>query len=242
MSTGGSLEGPWAKLGAVAGTVGTIVAIVIGVAQCSNGDSTNTAAPSPEPTSAPAPTSDKVTPTPIFTDPNSDSAALNRDGTDDSLSDSASSGPTEEYLNDFRVTDHNRDSSTGGWEEGAKDINGEQFGHSIMTYAGCQNDDGGDFWIDLTIGQGWRQLSGTVGLTGDSSAESAGTWRIQDPLTRRELASGSLAAGPGVPVSVDLQGVTRLRLFMNNPNAPKQACGFAKISTRLVWGDMILTK
>ena len=94
----------------------------------------------------------------------------------------------------------------------------------------------------MTIGPGWRQLSGTVGLTGNSSVESAGSWRILDPLSGRELAAGNMKAGPGVPVQADLTGVTRLRLFMNNPNAPHQACGFAKIRTNLVWGDVTLSR
>lgn len=216
MTTGGPLEGPWAKLGAIAGIIGTAAAIVFGIAQCSSTLGTNGATPSQ--TTSPTDPTDK--PTSTATPPLGE----------------------RKYLSDIPVVDQNSKSSTGGWEKGTRDINSEQFGHSLLMFAGCQNDDGGDYWIDLTIGTGWRQLSGKVGLTADSSVDSTGTWRVLDPLSGRELASGRITAGPGAPVAADLAGVTRVRLFMNNPNSPAQACGFIKIRTRLVWGDVELSK
>jgi NPCBM/NEW2 domain-containing protein len=148
--------------------------------------------------------------------------------------------PAKQYLSQVRISDSNHDSQTGGWEVGAKDINGSPFGHSISMGAGCQNADGGDYWVDITIGDGWRHLSGEVGLDAQSSTQSAGTWRIVDALTGRELAAGAMRAGPPTAVNADLTGVSRLRLFMNNPNAPSQYCGFVKIRTVLVWGDVAL--
>ncbi|MHA6622485.1 NPCBM/NEW2 domain-containing protein [Pseudonocardia sp. DLS-67] len=149
---------------------------------------------------------------------------------------------SEQYLSELSVADWNRESGTGRWNDGTMDIGGRQFGHSVSMAAGCQNDDGGDYWIEYTIGDGWRRFSGNVGLNGKSSTESSGTWQILDALTGRDLASGSLAAGPAEKFDVDVTSVTRIRLFMNNPNAPNQYCGFEKIRTVLVWGDAILAQ
>jgi NPCBM/NEW2 domain len=184
----------------------------------------------PAPTSLPpTPTSSPVTESPPETD-EADSGAT------------FTPQPSEQYLSELSVADWNRDSGTGRWDDGAKDINGKQFGHSVSMGAGCQNDDGGDYWIEYTIGDEWKRFSGNVGLNGKSSTESSGTWQILDALTGRELANGNLAAGPAETFDVDVANVTRIRLFMNNPNAPSQYCGFEKIRTILVWGDAILTQ
>jgi hypothetical protein len=191
----------------------------------------STATSSPEieaPPSASGPSNSPVAPGSEVDGPNSGATLMPQSG--------------EQYLSELSVADWNRDSGTGGWDDGTKDIDGRQFGHSVSMVAGCQNDDGGDYWIEYTIGDGWKRFSGNVGLNGKSSTESSGTWKILDALTGRGLASGSLAAGPAEKFDVDVTSVTRIRLFMNNPNAPNQYCGFEKIRTVLVWGDAILAQ
>lgn len=69
-----------------------------------------------------------------------------------------------------------------------------------------------------------------------------GTYLLLNGITGEELLGGSLSVGPGTPFDVDVSGVSRVRLFMNDPNSPSQACGFERVRTVLVWGDAELRR
>lgn len=153
-----------------------------------------------------------------------------------------SGAETEQYVSKLSVTDHDHDSSTGQWTSASRTIGGQEYGHSVSMTAGCQNDDGGDFWLDYSIDGKWRKIEGVVGVSDKSSSQSSGTYKIVDALTGNPVTQGSLAAGSGTKFTGSILGITRFRLFIHDPNAPKQMCGFERIATAVVWGDIKLTR
>lgn len=148
----------------------------------------------------------------------------------------------EQFISELRIADFNKDSATGQWGTGARTINGAHYGHSIGMNAGCQNDDGGDFWLDYSLDGTWRSLRAAVGVSDQSSTQSAATYKVLDSVNGQELASGHVAAGNPDIVNVPVSGVVRLRLFINDSNAPNQACGFEEIETAVIWADAVLLK
>jgi hypothetical protein len=226
----------WTLGGCAIFALAGFVFLGIGTLKDLNGASPHPSTAPPTPTSNPSETSLPPSSQPTSSKPPSSDRAASDPTTPDEPQ------PSKQYLSQLQVADSDHDSGTGGWESGAKDINGQPFGHSISMNAGCQNSDGGDYWIDYTIGSDWKQLSGNVGLDGKSSTEATGKWQILDSISGRELASGSVAVGPAKPFNVDVSEVTRVRLFISNPNSPNQMCGFVKIRTTVVWGDATLTQ
>jgi hypothetical protein len=191
------------------------------------------------PTTPPSERTPTATPSATTTTTSAARGADGGGGSDEPLPEAAEN---EKYLSELPVADYNHDSGTGQWSRGTKTIAGRQFGHSVSMNAGCQNDDGGDYWIDYSLDGSWTQLTATLGITDRSSTESSGTYAILDAVTGRRVAEGRFSAGPGVPIRADVTGIVRLRLYMNDPNSPNQYCGFERIDTAVVWGDAQLTK
>lgn len=161
----------------------------------------------------------------------------------------ATPGPTSnpqpfaaKYLSELDEADHNKNAGTASWDSKARTINQVQYGHSIAMNAGCQNGDGGNFWLDYTIDGSWQWLHATVGVSDRSSTRSKATIKVLDAISGREVASKTVTAGPPITLKEPIEGIVRLRLFINDPNAPSQSCGFEKIETVVIWGDARLTR
>lgn len=103
--------------------------------------------------------------------------------------------------------------------------------------AGCWNADGGNYWIDYSVESKWKTLAASVGISDKSSTQSRATARIIDAVSGKVLAEKIVTAGPPVKMAADVSGVVRIRLFINDENAPNQSCGSEKISTAVIWGD-----
>jgi hypothetical protein len=141
------------------------------------------------------------------------------------------------YLSTLNAVDYNKASSTGQFASGARTINQKQYGHSIGMNAGCQNKDGGDFWVDYSIESRWTTLTASVGISDRSSTQSRATARIINAVSGAVLAEKIITAGSAANMTANVSGVVRIRLFINDENAPSQSCGFEKISTAVIWGD-----
>jgi hypothetical protein len=146
------------------------------------------------------------------------------------------------YLSTVNAVDFDKASSTGQFASGTRTINQKQFGHSIGMNAGCQNDDGGDFWVDYSVEPTWKTLTASVGISDKSSTQSRATARIVNAVSGAVLDEKVITAGPAVTMTADISGVVRIRLFINDENAPHQSCGFEKINTAVIWGDAELRR
>ncbi len=151
-------------------------------------------------------------------------------------------GSQQTYLSEINAVDHDGKSETGTWDSGLRTINQIQYGHSIGMNAGCQNSDGGDFWIDYSLDGSWQRLRASIGVSDRSSTQSKATFKILNAITGAEVTHGEITAGPPIDIDAPILGIVRLRLFINDSNSPAQSCGFENIKTAVVWGDALLVK
>jgi hypothetical protein len=201
----------WTAIGTIAAVLGTVVAVLT---YFSSPDHSGNAASSPPPassapgaTTAPPPAHPSTPPT-------------------------ATGAPTgSEYLPELFV-DSDSAASTGSARSGTFSTNGIEYPHSIQTTAGCFNDDGGDFWADYDLGRNFRTFTATVGLRDDCDADESVTWRVEADGVA--IASGAARLGESQELELDVDGVLRLRLLMNEPDAPRKSCLGDRLW--LVWG------
>lgn len=143
----------------------------------------------------------------------------------------SSAPPEEKWLSELFVGLDEK-SSTGLAYGQAYKTGGKQYGHAVGMVLGCWSDDGGDFWADYDVSDGYSRLQVSVGLRSDAPQDAEMPWKVL--ADGREIASGKARLGPTQDINVDVSGVTRLRLFMTDPDAfTPNECG----KTWLVWGD-----
>jgi hypothetical protein len=146
--------------------------------------------------------------------------------------------PQPEYLSDTFPVDQDQKAGTADFDEGAYTADGASYSHAIKMDPGCQAGDGGDYYADWNLDRSWTHLSGTVALSDDAPTGSQVSWVIY--LDNSEAASGSLGLGQSAPISLNVTGTYRIRLWMNDPNSPKDECGFGGLAP-LVWGNLTVS-
>jgi hypothetical protein len=134
--------------------------------------------------------------------------------------------------------DQDQKADTADFNEGAYTADGVFYSHAIQMDPGCQAGDGGDFYADWNLDRVWSNLSGTVALSDDAPTGSDVSWAIY--LDGTEADSGSLQIGQSASISLDVTGVYRIRLWMNDPNSPNDECGFSSLAP-LVWGNLTVS-
>ena len=138
------------------------------------------------------------------------------------------------YLAKFQVVQSDDASSTGEWSTQPAGTNGIDYGHAIVMDPGCQNGDGGDFWIDYDLARHYTRLQTTVGIRDDAETTASASFQLIADGT--VLTSGNLRLGMSVPIDVSVTGVLRLRLFISEADAPNDDCGFQEPAS-IVWGN-----
>jgi serine/threonine protein kinase len=141
-------------------------------------------------------------------------------------------------LSQLDVVDRDRAAVYGSDRSGAYATGGEQYGRSVLLYVGCANRDGGNYWVEYDVSQDYARFIAAVGLADTSAADSAVTYSITGD--QRLLASGPLTLGQVDPVEVDITGVLRIRLSINNPATIQDGCSDRTSSARVVFGDAAL--
>lgn len=139
------------------------------------------------------------------------------------------------YLSQLDVVDKDRAAVYGSDRSGPYATGGEQYGRSVLLFAGCANRDGGNYWVEYDVSEDYSRLTAVVGLADTSAADSAVTYSITGD--RRMLASGPLTLGQADPIDVDITGVLRIRLSINNPATIQDGCSDRPSSARVVFGD-----
>jgi hypothetical protein len=148
--------------------------------------------------------------------------------------------PQSIFLSDQSLIDQDMNSGTGEANEGTYTADGVQYGHAIEMNAGCQNGDGGDMWADWNLGRSWHHLNGAIALSDDDATGSHVTYTIY--LDGRTALTGSVGLGQSAPVRLNVTGVFRVRLSMNDPSSPNNVCGLApNPPPSLVWGNLTAT-
>ena len=224
------------RIATILGLPVAVISLLVGLSTCSasGGTQANPTPTTSAPTVLPPPTTDPPLteePTPTFTDEPT--------GTE---TPTETPPPTTHFIGDEDYLDYNAKSSTGEWEFGSYEISSKSgtqtYGHSVLMNPGCQNRDGGDFWLDFKIGGGFTRLKGTVGPSIMSPADSRFKYAIF--ADNVPLVSGTVTSSTPAKIDVPVTSRSRLRLFMSDPQAPNRSCGFSK-PYRLIWGDLQLS-
>ena len=117
-------------------------------------------------------------------------------------------------------------------------IRGKVYSHAIHEYSGCQNTDGGDYWADYTVANTWARLTGVVGMSDASKSLTPISWRIY--LNNVIALQGVAEYGQATNIDLSMKDIYTVRLWMNDPQAPKAVCGFGYFGA-LAWGDLTLS-
>ncbi|MDN5933049.1 MAG: protein kinase, partial [Pseudonocardia sp.] len=119
------------------------------------------------------------------------------------------------YLSLLDIVDEDAAAGNSYTERGDFAAGGDVYGRSLQLKVSCGGRDGGDYWIEYDLSQDYTRLTAAVGLADTSAADSAVTYEITGD--QRPLASGQLTLGRVDGVDVDVTGVLRLRLLINDP-------------------------
>jgi serine/threonine protein kinase len=143
------------------------------------------------------------------------------------------------YLSRLDPLDSNRDLALNArTDTGPFDTGGDRYGRSVRMFAGCSSQDGGTYWIEYDIAEDFGRLTASVGLDDSSAADAAVSYAVTGD--QRVLASGDLTLGRVDPVDVPVDGVLRLRLTIDDPEAVRDGCQVDRSSPRVVFGDAAL--
>jgi hypothetical protein len=142
------------------------------------------------------------------------------------------------YLAKLQEVRDDAASGTGQWSTGPAESNGVNYSHPVDMEAGCNNSDGGDYWVDFNLARRYTQFTATVGLRDDAPTNYPVSFKlIADGQT---LASGTLTLGKATPIAVSVSNVLRLRLFINDPQSTtlEDDCGTGIYEpATVVWGN-----
>ena len=123
----------------------------------------------------------------------------------------------------------------GDWSNEPIVANGVRYARPVVLDAGCYNAWGGEARLDYSLRGAYETFTATLGLAddNDSGRTSLGaTYSIVGD--DRTLAEGTLMPGTSRRISVSLEGVSRLRLDMNDP---VNTAGCGSLFTKVVFGD-----
>jgi hypothetical protein len=131
-------------------------------------------------------------------------------------------------------------SGTGVNDQGAYSVDGVTYGHSVVLNPGCQNDDGGDFWIEYDLGRSWSLLTATVGASDTDADDAAFSYTVYGDGA--VLASGHATLSRPESLRINVSGHLRLRLMISDPASTNRECGFSNGPHDYVWGNAELTQ
>ncbi len=151
-----------------------------------------------------------------------------------------SAPPRTAYLSQMNTVGFDYASSTGTDDQGSYSIGGVTYGHSVVLNPGCQNGDGGDFWIEYDLGKSWSLLTATVGASDTDADDAAFSYTVYGD--GRVLTSGHATLSQQASVRVNVSGYLRLRLMISDPGSPNRECGFSNGPHDYVWGNAMLTQ
>jgi hypothetical protein len=89
--------------------------------------------------------------------------------------------------------------------------NGRAYPHALAAGASCG---GADSWADYDLSRDWSRFTTTVGISDDSPAQSAATFKVF--LDGKQVATGDLVLGRPTQLDLDVSQKLRLRLEMLN--------------------------
>lgn len=146
-----------------------------------------------------------------------------------------------ENLSDSYPVDEDSKAGTSDVEEGGYEADGTNYDHAIKMNAGCENGDGGDMWADWNLDRKWSHLTGTVALEDDATTGASITYAVY--LDGRKAASGGpLKIGQSAAINLNVSGVYRVRLWMNDPASPTNDCGTSPVPVpNFIWGNLTAT-
>ena len=147
--------------------------------------------------------------------------------------------PQTAYLSQMDIVGFDYASSTGVNDQGSYQVNGTTYGHSIVLNPGCQNADGGDFWIEYDLGKKWSLLTAKVGASETDAEDAAFSYTVYGD--GRVLASGHATLSQPQSLRVNVRGYLRLRLMISDPGSTERECGFSNGPHDYVWGNAMLT-
>lgn len=151
-----------------------------------------------------------------------------------------SAPPRTAYLSQMNIVGFDYASSTGVNDQGSYSIDGATYGHSVVLNPGCQNGDGGDFWIEYDLGKSWSLLTATVGASDTDADDAAFSYTVYGD--GRVLASGHATLSRPESLRVNVSGYLRLRLMISDPASTNRECGFSNGPHDYVWGNAMLTQ
>ncbi|WP_433292436.1 NPCBM/NEW2 domain-containing protein [Actinoplanes sp. CA-030573] len=141
------------------------------------------------------------------------------------------------FLTDLQYVDYDHKASTGYYRaDGPYEANGKDYPHGIAMSSGCQNRDGGDYWVDFNLGRSYTRLVGDVALEDSNTAGVEMKYQLM--LDGVSKAGKALTAGNTSPIDVDVTDGLRLRLLVHDPR--RTSCG-AEGHAYVIWGDLRLT-
>jgi hypothetical protein len=103
---------------------------------------------------------------------------------------------------------------------------------------GCENADGGDYWLDYDLGRHWSTFTATVGALETDPSDASATYTVYGDGER--LASGNVSLTQARNLRISVKKYLRLRLLVNDPQAPNRSCGFSD-NYYYVWGNAQLS-
>jgi hypothetical protein len=148
--------------------------------------------------------------------------------------------PEIHYLTDLKYVDHDQRATSGYYlTDGPYSANGKEYPHGIAMSSGCQNRDGGDYWVDFDIGRKYAKLVGEVALDDKNSAGIRMKYQLF--VDGASKAGKTLPAGQTDRLNVDVTGGLRLRLLVHDPR-PRNftSCG-SEGRAFVIWGDLQLS-
>ena len=147
--------------------------------------------------------------------------------------------PQDQYLTDLEYIDDDQKATSGYYRtDGPYKANGKEYSHGIAMNSGCQNRDGGDYWVDFDIGRQYKKLVGDVALYDKNSAGIKMKYQLLiDGESRVEK---TLLTGQTEKLNIDVAGGLRLRLLVHDPR-PRNltSCG-SEGRAYVIWGDLQL--
>lgn len=142
------------------------------------------------------------------------------------------------YLSQLEYVDEDVAAVYGRLRADTYSTGGEQYGRSVLLFSSCGNRDGGNYWVEYDLSQDYTRFTAAVGLSDDSAADSAVTYSITGD--QRPLAAGPLTLGQVDALDIDVSGVLRLRLLINDPDSIQDGCVNRPTVAAVVFGDAAL--
>ncbi len=111
--------------------------------------------------------------------------------------------------------------------------NGKTDPHPVALDAGCYNGVGGDAWVTYPLAKSYQRFTATMSLAGYIESASTATYEVIGD--GKVLSRGSLVPGKAAKLSISLDGLSNLKLFVNVPD-PEDTGGCGLDYTQVDFG------